>query len=146
MVFYGVLYLLVVLYISLTYGTYLKFKKNKLKPKGAGKIFVFALPVILTILHFGWAIINLRKDYKFSLFLIKSLIFKYPEIVGIVIEVMLEKLAFKFVQEHSNVKLTQNKKIKKVAEKTNALDLDDVDRGISSQFFKRYKSVILSTA
>jgi len=88
----------------------------------------------------------LKKDYKFSIFLMKTLIFKYPEVVGIVIEVTLEKLAYRFVLEHSNEKLTQNKRIRKVAERTHALDLNDVDRDTSSQFFKRYKNVIISTA
>ncbi|WEG14166.1 hypothetical protein PU629_07315 [Pullulanibacillus sp. KACC 23026] len=141
MILFGLIYLVIVLYASLAYGTYLKFKKNGINPVGHTKITVFFFPALLFCIHLFIAITFLFKKPTYSLFIMKKILFNYPELIGVFIEVILEKKATEFAQEHLHEKLTTNKKIRKVATKTKALNLDDLDPS-PSQILKRYRNVL----
>lgn len=144
MVLFGILYLVVVLYFSLAYGTYLKFRKNQLIPNGKTKFYIWLLPLILFFVHLTWAISNLKKDYRFSIYILKRLFLTYPEVVGIMIEITLEKLAYNFSIEHSEEKLVKKRRIRKATQKYKTLEINDIRKPL--QVLKRYKTALISAS
>lgn len=84
-------------YLSLVFGTMKKFEKNGILFGNSAKVLLFFLPFIIFLIHLKIAIEVIGKDYRGAIEILKMGTVHYPVAVGILIEIALEKYAYKKV-------------------------------------------------
>lgn len=137
----GVPFIAVVMYVGLIVGTHKKIAQNGIRLIGKSKSIYLIAPLAIFIIHFVWAVINLTKDAKYSMHILKLVIFEYPLVLGLMIEVFLETFAYKLSENEQIVKSKKKKYRNKVVRKSKNLDIIK-DNERARIFFKEYRKVL----
>lgn len=141
MLLMGVPFIAVVMYAGLVVGTYKKIDQSGVRLIGKSKAIYLVIPLAVFIIHFGWAIINLTRNVRYSLHILKLVIFEYPLVIGMMIEVFLETFAYKLSENEQIVKSKKKKYRNKVVRKNKNLDIIK-DNERARIFFKEYRKVL----
>ncbi|APC48286.1 hypothetical protein BME96_08940 [Virgibacillus halodenitrificans] len=147
MLIIGITTLLVALYTGLVVGTYKKFRQNGINFIGKAKLVFPFIPISLIFLHLFWAITSLFKSNKQSIYLFKMVLFKYPVVVGMIIELMLENAALRISENDKIVKMKRKTNRKKAIRKKKSIELRDMPQYSSQKkIYHAYKSLVSSSA
>lgn len=143
MLLIGIPALIGVLYIGLVSGSYKKLNKNGIYLKGKAKFLFPIVPLAIIGFHLGWSLKNLIKNPKFSLHVLELGFLKYPVVLGLLIELILEKVAFELSSNKKIVRIQKRKSLKKAVRKSNALDFSSMKPDQSKNIVREYQNSVM---
>lgn len=142
MLLIGVPAVIVVIYMSIVIGSYKKLNNNGIYLKGKAKAFFPFVPSIIFVIHIAWSIKSITKNPRFSWHIIKLILFKYPLVLGLMIELMLESIAFDLSEQDNIIRLKKRKSLKDAVRKSSNYNLSDIPRKQTKTLLNDYKDTI----
>jgi hypothetical protein len=143
MLLIGIPVLLIVFYIGMVSGSYKKLNDNGIFLKGKAKLVFPILPLAIIIFHLVWSIKNIFRNPKLSLQVLELTFLKYPILLGVLIELILENVALELSSDKKIVSIQKRKSIKKAVQKSNALDFSDMRKNNSKKFVRDYQNTVI---
>ncbi|MGG3920701.1 hypothetical protein ABEV41_01905 [Geobacillus thermodenitrificans] len=144
MLLIGIPALAVAFYFAIVVGTYEKLNKNGIYLKGKAKLLFPLVPLVIFVFHLAWSVKCLTTDPKSSIRILKLVLFDYPIVIGMLIELILEKTAFELSKDERIVNIKKKKSFKKAVRKSKALDFSDMPPHQSKTIVKEYVHSVLS--
>lgn len=138
-----VLYVVFLIYVGIVLGTYFKFHDNGLHFAGRSYIFLIFLPFILVLIHIAVIFRFVREERKLSLLLLLFPVIKLPIIIGVFIELLLEKQA-QAVANRSRAISKTRRISKKILSINNTRGEVEFDFGIIRDAASLFKNKLLS--
>jgi cytochrome c biogenesis factor len=138
-----ILFVVTLSYVGIVLGTYLKFNDNGLRFAGRSYWILLFLPFILSFIHIFVLFRFVRENKRLPIKLLFLPITKLPILIGVFIELILEKQA-QIVASRSKVIRKTRRASKKISSINRAKEEVDFDFGIIKDAASLFKSKWLS--
>ncbi|MFB1098160.1 hypothetical protein [Terribacillus sp. JSM ZJ617] len=143
----GLAILLFVVFAGLVSGTRQKFESSGIDITGSAKWFFFIIPLDIIYIHLRLAFKSLKKDKGFAMYMFKLILFKYPIAVGVLIELMLEDMAFELSENERIARLRKRRdRVRVIRGEKHDMSLSDVTKEENSEkLIEVYKGKLAMT-
>src|SRR5699024_9055040 len=128
MLLIGIPVVLVVIYISLVIGSYKKLNQNGIYLKGKAKLVFPLVPLVIVVFHLIWSLKSVFKNPRLSFQIIKLITLKYPLVLGLMIELMLEKIALELSEQDNIIRLRKRKSLRRAVRNSPNFNLSGIPR------------------